>query len=130
MPIARFISSDGPYLEALIEVDGQVLCVMDDFSPETGDLPPVGTPVALCFDSYVSDDEDWDDVFTGNPDQRQGLVRLDGWRYRAYGRIVAIQPVLVDCGLLVVDEVIHTHDPQVIGAYVAFTIQRLTARPG
>jgi hypothetical protein len=50
---------------------------------------------------------------------------LESWRYRAFGKVVSIKPVLVDCGLLSVEGVVHTHDPRVIGEYVAFTISRL-----
>jgi hypothetical protein len=69
--------------------------------------------------------ETWESIFASNPGNKIGLEPISGWSYRAFGRVISIAPVIVDCGLLRVEGVVHTHDPSVIGAYVAFTISRL-----
>jgi hypothetical protein len=38
---------------------------------------------------------------------------------------VSIDPVVVNCGLLTVSDVVYTHDLSVVGEYVGFTISRL-----
>ena len=128
MPRARLISTNGPWLEAVIEIEGRRLTVMDAFSfmgPDT--CPKPGQEIEVEFSPLLLEDEPWDSVFAGNPSRRVGLDQLDGWRYRAFGRVISIEPVIVDCGLLTVGDVVRTHDPRVVGEYLAFTISRLGA---
>lgn len=126
MPRGRLISTEGPWLEAVVEIEGRRLTVMDEFSvtgPD-GRLQP-GQEIEIEFSSLLLGDEPWDAIFTANPGRRVGVDHLDGWRYRAFGRIISIQPVVVDCGLLRIADVVQTRDPRVVGEYVAFTISRL-----
>ena len=123
---ARFVSTNGAWLEAKIEVDGKLLCVMDEFSfsPEA---PTPGTLVDVEFSFICDEDESWEQLFSGNPSKVLGIEAIDGWKYRALGQIRSIDPVVVDCGLFRVDDVVHTSDPRVVGEYVGFTISRLGA---
>jgi hypothetical protein len=126
MPRARLIATNGPWLEAVIEIDGRRLTVMDEFSvmgPDT--CPQPGQEFEVELSSLLLEDEPWEAIFAGNPGRRVGLDQLDGWRYRAFGRVISIAPVIVDCGLLRVEDVVRTHDTRVIGEYLAFTISRL-----
>ena len=125
MPKAIFVSTDGSYLEAIIEIDGQRFCVFDEFSVDDRSIPMPGTEFEYEFSSYVDDDETWEDIFSSNPDHRIGIEQIKGWKYRAFGKIIDIGPVRIDCGLFVEEGVIDTHDPRVIGEHVAFTITRL-----
>jgi len=72
-----------------------------------------------------SDQETWEDIFGGNSAGERRLVELVGWAYRAYGVVVAINPVRADCGILELEAPINTNDERVIGEPVAFTIARL-----
>ena len=125
MPLARFHSTEGPYLQAIIEIDGVCLTVMDEFSVDARNIPSIGTEFEFEFNTVLDENESWESTFSGNPDSKFGLENLAGWRYRAYGRIISINPVVVDCGLLAVEDVIQTNDPRVIGESVAFTIEVL-----
>ena len=125
MPRAHFISTEGPYLEAQIEVDGQRYCVMDEFSVDERSVPAQGIEIEFEFSPFLDDDDSWESIFSGNPDNKIGLEQMSGWKYRAYGKIVSINPVVVDCGLLKAEGIIHSNDPKVIGESVAFTISRL-----
>jgi hypothetical protein len=125
MKFARFIKTEGPCLEALIEVEGQPLRVMDEFSVDEGTVPKPGEEIEFEFAPSVSRHESWDEIFSGNPDQMIGLENIESWCYHAYGQIVSIGPVKVNCGLFTVEDVIHTNDPGVVGQYVRFTISCL-----
>ena len=126
---AKLLSSEGPYLEAVVEVQGQRLCVMDALDEGPGVAPQAGEVFDLVFGELLDDDDEtWEQMFAANPEGRQCLVPLGGWRYRAYGRVVGVQPVLVDCGVLQVEDVVHSQDPVLVGATLAFTIARLDAR--
>lgn len=122
---AKLISSDGPYLQARIEVDGVVFTVMDEFGVCAKTVPEVGEEFDYEFSAELLEDEEWERIFSGNPDGKVGLEPLGGWRYKAYGKVVGINPVVVDCGLLQIEDVVSSHDPALIGEKVAFTISRL-----
>ena len=94
---ATFIATEGAYLEAVIEVDGQRLHVMDEFG---GAQLAAGTQVRLELSPMPSERDDWDAIFTSNPGREKRLLRLDGWRYLAQGVVVSVDPVVCDCGLL------------------------------
>lgn len=125
MPIARFVSTEGPYLEAKIEIDGVCYSIMDEFSVDERNIQRVGAEFEFEFAPCLGHDESWENIFAGNPQHKVGLEHVSGWSYRAFGKIVSINPVVVDCGILRVEDVISTHNPKVIGEFVAFTISRL-----
>ncbi len=63
---SRLLSTEGFGLEAVIELDGQRLHVMDMFSPDSGDGATAGLEFD-CVSSGFLDDESWEQVFSGNP---------------------------------------------------------------
>lgn len=121
---ATFIATEGDYLEAVIEVDGQRLHVMDEFG---GAQLAAGTQVRLELSPMPSESDDWDAMFTSNPGREKRLLRLDGWRYLAQGVVVSVDPVVCDCGLLQLENPFTTHDERCVGAYVGVTLARLDA---
>lgn len=128
MATAIFISTAGEYLEAIIEVNGQRLTVMDEFSLFSADsLPQAGEPCEVEFSPYLDEDESWEEIFSGNPGKLVLIEQVEGWRYRAFGKIISVNPVVVDCGLLQVEGVVCSTDPRLVGEYVAFVITRLGA---
>ena len=127
MTTATFISTAGEYLEAIIEVNGQRLTVMDEFGLFSDSLSKAGKPCEVGFNTLLDDDEAWEDIFAGNPDKLVLIEHVEGWRYRAFGKIISVNPVVVDCGLLQVEGVVCSTDPQLVGEYLAFSITRLSA---
>ena len=69
-------------------------------------------------------EESWEEIFSGNPEQELRMVSLGGWSYRAYGKVISIDPPIVNCGILLPSPM-ATHDPAIVGAYLAFNISRL-----
>ncbi|MCX7291235.1 hypothetical protein [Janthinobacterium sp.] len=121
---ATFIATEGDYLEAVIDVDGQRLHVMDEFG---GAQLAAGTQVRLALWPQASELDDWDAMFKANPGREKGVLRLDGWRYLALGIVVQVDPVVCDCGWLQVADPFHTRDERCVGAYVGVTLTRLDA---
>jgi len=122
---AKFISTEGSYLEAVIEVSGQNYHVMDEFSVNEETSPKVGDEFDFDMTAELLDIEEWEDIFNGNPEGKIGLEQIEGWRYRAFGKVVSVNPVLVDCGLIQVEGLVNSSDPKLIGESVAFTVSRL-----
>ncbi len=122
---AKLISTEGPYLEAVVEVQGQRLCVMDEFSVSAASSPNIGEEIEFEFSPCLDENEEWQAIFSGNPEGRMGLEQIQGWRYRAFGKVIGINPVVVDCGILQVEGVVHSSDPALIGESVSFIVSRL-----
>ncbi|SDG74134.1 hypothetical protein [Janthinobacterium sp. YR213] len=121
---ATFIATEGEYLEAIIEVGGQRLHVMDEFG---GGQMAAGAHVQLELWPMTGEMDDWDTIFRANPGEEKRLQRLDGWRYLALGVVTQVDPVICDCGLLQLENPFTTHDARCIGAYVGVTLARLDA---
>ncbi|PLY44374.1 hypothetical protein CSZ94_06475 [Janthinobacterium sp. ROICE36] len=121
---ATFIASEGEYLEAVIEVGGQRLHVMDEFG---GAQLAAGTQFQAELWPVASEIDDWDAIFSANPGREKRLLRLEGWRYLALGVVTQVDPVICDCGLLQVEDAFHTRDARCVGAYVGVTLARLDA---
>jgi len=122
---AVFVSTEGDYLEAVVEVSGERLHVMDEFG---GSSMSPGQRIEIKLHAQVWDPGEWDEIFRSNPEKKKTLVWLEGWRYLAFGQIVAVNPVICDCGLIETVGPIRTHDPRCIGEYVCFKIQRIDAK--
>jgi len=106
---AKFIKSEGYCLEAEIEVEGQTLHVMDEFGGEnckSGDMIDVRLSAGL-----INDEEEWESMFSGNPENKKALEHQSGWCYRAYGIISRIEPeLMVDVGIVEFQGPIDSHD--------------------
>ncbi len=118
---AKFLKTEGYALEATIEVAGQLYRVMDDVS-SPGDPVSPGTVVEVEFFAHCLGFQEWEEVFSGNPEGRVGLEWIEGWKYRAYGIVERVDPVVVDCGMLRLEEEIQTHDTRCLDKPVTLEI--------
>lgn len=116
--------ADEEGMDALIEIQGVRLEVMDSLlyhlKAKPGDEIEVQLKAGLC-----DEDEDLDAIFTANPQCEKKLTHLQGWSYRAYGEIIALDPVIIDCGIARFSDVLCTHDERCLGEFIAWTIIRL-----
>ena len=122
---AKLVSTEGTYLEAILEIEGKHYCVMDEITLDVQSMPKIGESFDFEFSNTIDEDESWETIFRSNPDKKKCIEQIQGWKYRAFGQIVSVNPVKVDCGILIEEDVIHTNDSKVIGEYVGFTISRL-----
>lgn len=122
---AIFLSTDGDFLEARIRVDDQDISVMDSFG---GDKITPGEEFDIeIYAGLYNDEDSWEGIFEGNPNNEKKLEPLGNWRYKIYGIVSSINPVLVDVGIMHLEAPITTHDERVIGESVAFRVERLDA---
>ncbi|WAC62677.1 hypothetical protein OVA13_14955 [Pseudoxanthomonas sp. SL93] len=101
---------------------------MDEFSVSGATAPAIGDEFDLELISFLDDDETWEEMFSGNPDRKLDLESLGGWRYRAYGQVIQIEPVIVDCGLTRIEGPVQSNDARLVGEYLAFSVARLSGR--
>ena len=111
-------------LEAIIEIENIAIEAMDCIGYSRHVSPGDELEVDLTI-GLANDNESWDEIFSGNSCCLKKLERLENWSYLAFGEIISIDPMIVDCGIAKFDGVIDTHDPGCIGEFVAFTIDRL-----
>ena len=74
--VAKFISTQGEFLEAVIELNGTVLHVMDEFSYKG--LSPGGTVKIEVVPGLYYEDEEWESMFSGNPEAKKEFEHQSG----------------------------------------------------
>ena len=124
---ATLIRTAGPGKEATLRVDGREYRVRDGFSWSALHAPAIGAELEVEFSAVVDESWSWEQMFSANPDRRIGLEPLGGHSYLALGRITSVDPVRVDCGILMEERAIHTHDLRVVGQFVGFRVEVLDA---
>lgn len=126
MKQGRLIRTAGQGLDAEIEYDGTVYTVMDGWSIYGEPSPAPSETIRFDFlAGLTAMNETWDDIFQGNPSKMIGIHHISHWKYKAYGKVVSVNPVVIDCGVVQAEDVFRTHDERCIGEYVGFTIEML-----
>ena len=114
--------------QAEVWVDGHLLTVCDGVSRAGRRCPP-GVLEAVKF-TYVSDEgASWADALGGNPGCKKRLDPVRGWSYTGYGQIVSVMPVVIDFGLLQMEDANWATDEGFVGRFVKIPIDRLDIGP-
>ena len=64
---AIFVSTEGEYLEAVAEVLGERLHVMDELC---GSSMSLGQRIEIELEAFSVDSGEWDDIFRANPEKK------------------------------------------------------------
>jgi hypothetical protein len=119
--------TEGLGREAEVWVDGHLLVVCDGISPPGSRCPP--GPIDAKFSYMTAAGFSWESACGGNPSKRRTLEHERGWRYVGYGRVEQIMPVVVDFGVLVMEDANWTTDERLVGRFVRIGIDRLEVVP-
>ena len=123
------IRTEGRAGEARIEVDGQPLTVVDGLSA-VGEPELPGAVRAPVFSAIVVPPGSWERAIAANPGRQRRLEPRWGWRYRGFAEIVAVDPVRADLGPLILELDLAVDAPEMVGAFVAIEIDRITLSRG
>jgi len=123
----RLESTDGPARAAEVWVDGTLLVVMDEYSRPGERLSP-GLLTDVEFAYMTEEGFSWDQAVGGNRAKRRLIEHVRGWRYVGFGRVVQIMPVVIDFGLLTMEDANWTTDEGLIGQFVRVPIDRLSMK--
>jgi len=119
------VETEGPGGNATVEVDGRRLTVRDAFSAV--DRPARPGPIdAARFDAVVVERRGAGPELGANPDRLTGLQHRWGWRYLGSGRIVGLDPLCVDLGILVLELPDVAGSDHSIGDFVSVAIDRIS----
>ena len=110
--------------EAEVWVQGSLLCVCDGVSRPGKPCPP-GQLEDVKFSYLTEGGFAWSQAVRGNPGERRRLEPVRRWAYVGFGRVVQVMPVLVDFGLLTMEDANWTNDKELVGKYVRIPIDRL-----
>jgi len=121
----RLESTDGPGRQAEVWVDGTLLVVMDEYS-RPGEQAAPGLLTYAKFVYMTEQAFSWADAAAANRSERRLLEPLGSWRYAGYGRVVQIMPVVIDFGLLCMEDANWTNDEKLVGKFVRVPIDRLS----
>jgi hypothetical protein len=124
----RLEHTEGLGRAAQVWVDGSLLTVCDNLSPVGARMPP-GPLEAARFAYVVLEEFSWRDAVGGNPSRRKQLDHVRKWSYTGYGRVVSIMPVVIDFGLLTMEDPNWSTDESLIGRYVKVQMDRLEVHP-
>jgi hypothetical protein len=126
----RMETTRGLGKEAQVWVDGVLLTVCDNVSPRGGRCP-AGVVEDARFNYVTNEAFAWADAIAGNKGCRKRLDPVRGWSYAGLGQVVSVMPVVIDFGLLEMEDANWTTDGGLIGKYVSVAIDRLEiARAG
>ncbi|WPC43406.1 hypothetical protein [Clostridium sp. JS66] len=87
----------------------------------------VGASYRVEFDFLEGIEIQWEVMFSENKDKVKDLIIKPNstWSYSAFGQIVSINPVIVDCGIAEFNLGYFSRDERLIGEYTFFDIARL-----
>ena len=114
--------------QAEVWVDGNLLTVCDSISAPDGKCPP-GELGKVRFTYMSAAGMSWDQAVQGNRARKKRLEPVRGWSYAGYGQVVSVMPVVIDFGLMSMEDPNWTTDESLVGCYVKVAIDRLEIGP-
>jgi len=116
--------TEGLGRRADVWLGGDLLTVCDAVSSAARPCPP-GVLEDVRF-TYISEEGfTWEAAIGGNPSRHVRLEPVRGWAYVGYGKIVSIMPVVIDFGLLRMEDATWSTDERLVGRHVRIPIDRL-----
>jgi len=84
----------------------------------------IGQNTELELDSIGAELE-WNVIFSKNQGKEIRVEQKGNWEYEAYGKILSVNPVVIDFGEFKLNTENWTTDEKVIGEYIYWKIDRL-----
>ena len=114
--------------QAEVWIAGDLLTVCDGISAASAPTPP-GVLEAAAF-SYVTESPvPLSQTRAENLHRKRALEPLGGWAYLGFGQVVELMPVVIDFGIMRMQDPNWTTDESLIGQYVCVRIDRLEIVP-
>ena len=124
----RMEHTDGLGEEAEVLVGGHLLKVCDGVSSALRPCPP-GVLEGVKFSYVCMAGHGWDGAVRRNPSRRKALEPQKAWGYVGYGQVVQVMPVVIDFGLIEMEDALWSSDETLVGQYVGVAIDRLEISP-
>jgi hypothetical protein len=113
---------DKEHFEGTVSFRGKKGGIIQAFS--YGTEFKTGQKIELELD-FIGKELEWNAIFSENPEREIKVEWKGGWEYEAYGKIMNINPVLIDFGEFELNTGNWTNDKKIIGEYVFWKIERL-----
>ena len=120
----RMEHTEGFARKAEVLLDNESLIVCDGVStPEARCAPGVLENVRFSYPSLEG--FQWPQAVKDNPSNRVRLEHVRGWSYVGFGRVLSIMPVVIDFGMIQLEDPNWSDDESLEGKYVKVMIDRL-----
>lgn len=114
--------------KAEVWVNGRLLEVCDGVSGAEQRCRPGRLEAAKL--AYMTEEAiPWPQAVRGNPSRRRQLEHVRGWSYVGFGRVLSVMPVVIDYGLVTMEDPNWTTDETLVGSFVRVQIDRLELVP-
>jgi len=113
---------------AQVWVDGILLTVCDGLSGPDGKCLP-GELAHVRFSYMSTDGGSWDRSIVTDRDIKKRLEPIRSWSYTGYGQVISVMPVVIDFGLLTMEDPNWSTDESLVGRSVRVAIDRLELGP-
>jgi len=118
------LRTEGYGRAAEIDVGGLRLTVVDGIS--SAEAPaPAGLVENSKFDVVFVVPGSWRRAVDANPDGERKLEPQWGWRYLGFGRVVSLDPVRLDFGVLELELALPPDEDRQVGDSVCLAIDRI-----
>jgi hypothetical protein len=113
-------------------INGEEITAMDclGYGTSSQPYPEQGQKFEPQFTCLFDDEESWNSIFEGNEEQQIGLKPRGGWSYRAFGKVLSVDSAdseaAIDCGLCTLPAPVEITDPNQVGQFIAFNVERLS----
>ena len=121
----RLESTAGLARQAEVWVNDTLFVVMDEYS-RAGERPLPGLLTDAKFVYMTEEAFTWDQAAFGNRAARKFIEPIRTWRYVGFGQILQVMPVLIDFGLLTMEDPNWSTDERLVGRFVRVAIDRLS----
>jgi len=124
----RLENTEGLGRRAEVWANEHLFVVCDGISPRGRKCAP-GLLSGVKFTYVTEEGFQWDVACTGNASRKKLLAPINDWSYVGYGQVVSIMPVVIDFGLLKMEDANWTNDNRLVGRFVQVKIDRLEISP-
>ena len=125
----RMETTEGLGRQAEVWVQGHLLCVCDGLSASARPCLPGVLQKNVRFCYMTAEGFSWDQAVRGNPSRKKMIQHISGWRYTGFGQVIQVMPVVIDFGLLTMEDANWSTDEELMGKFVKIAIDRLEMAP-
>jgi hypothetical protein len=120
--------TEGLGREAQVWVYDELLTVCDGISSPSNPCPP-GLLEDAAFKYVAQQGFSFEQAIHENPSRKKLLEHIHRWTYVGYGQVVSIMPVVIDFGLLKMEDPNWSTNESLVGQFLAVALDRLEIVP-
>ncbi|WP_455201323.1 TusE/DsrC/DsvC family sulfur relay protein [Kaarinaea lacus] len=118
---AKLIQTEGEWAESIIDTEQGRFFVIDEFSYGKEDVGKEFDIRLLARSSHPW--QKWKEIAGSNPEKKDELVHVNYSYYRCYGKVVSLDPLIVECNSFQVTDPFSRYNSTCMGKYVCLDVR-------